>query len=60
MYFNESAETAQEVSGECLTLWKELLESVDADVKGQLMRSTGLKMEQLKAELKQLDHAHDD
>jgi len=60
VYFNESAELAQEVTNECLALWAELLESVDADLKGQLMRSNGLKMEQLKAEFKQLEHAHDD
>jgi hypothetical protein len=60
VYFNESAELAQQVTNECLALWAELLESVDADLKGQLLRSNGLKMEQLKAESKQLEHAHDD
>jgi hypothetical protein len=60
VYFNESAELAQQVTSECLALWAELLESVDADIKGQLLRSNGLKMEQLKAESKQLEHAHDD
>eukprot|EP00242_Pyramimonas_sp_CCMP2087_P005204 CAMPEP_0198197838 /NCGR_PEP_ID=MMETSP1445-20131203/1406_1 /TAXON_ID=36898 /ORGANISM="Pyramimonas sp., Strain CCMP2087" /LENGTH=155 /DNA_ID=CAMNT_0043867239 /DNA_START=59 /DNA_END=526 /DNA_ORIENTATION=- len=60
VYFNESAEGARELVQETLDLWKDLLGKVDEDIKGKLQRSMGLKMEQLKAEVKQLDHLHDD
>lgn len=60
VYFNESAQTAKEVAGECIGLWTKLLEQSDNDTRAALTRSMGLKIEQLKAELKLLDHAHDD
>ncbi|KAK3271954.1 hypothetical protein CYMTET_19725 [Cymbomonas tetramitiformis] len=60
VYFNESAETAREVTNECITLWKQLLEKVSPETKVQLQRSMGLKLEQLKEEVKLLDHLHDD
>ena len=37
-------------------LWRRLSE----EERGKLQRAMGMKMEQLKAELKQIDHAHDD
>eukprot|EP00240_Pyramimonas_obovata_P007251 CAMPEP_0118935092 /NCGR_PEP_ID=MMETSP1169-20130426/14902_1 /TAXON_ID=36882 /ORGANISM="Pyramimonas obovata, Strain CCMP722" /LENGTH=160 /DNA_ID=CAMNT_0006878079 /DNA_START=43 /DNA_END=525 /DNA_ORIENTATION=- len=60
VYFNESAEGARAIVAETLGLWEDLLAKVDEETKGKLMRSMGLKMEQLRAEVKQLDHLHDD
>jgi hypothetical protein len=37
-----------------------LLESLPEEEKLSLVRSMGLKMEQLKAEVAELDHLHDD
>ena len=60
VYFNESAESARAIVGETLGLWNDLLAKVDEETKGKLTRSMGMKMEQLRAEVKQLDHLHDD
>eukprot|EP00238_Polyblepharides_amylifera_P002263 CAMPEP_0196591750 /NCGR_PEP_ID=MMETSP1081-20130531/70770_1 /TAXON_ID=36882 /ORGANISM="Pyramimonas amylifera, Strain CCMP720" /LENGTH=129 /DNA_ID=CAMNT_0041915219 /DNA_START=183 /DNA_END=573 /DNA_ORIENTATION=- len=59
VYFNESAETAREVTKDALDRWAKLLLSVDEETKNLLQRSMGLKMQQLKAELEQLDHLHE-
>lgn len=57
-YFNESAETARTAVNEVLKAYTELGESLAEDQRGKLQRSMGLKMEQLKAEIAQLDHLH--
>ena len=59
-YFNESAEEARKLVGEVLDSFDDIIASVDDQKKGELTRSMGLKMEQLKAELQELDHLHDD
>lgn len=40
--------------------WDTLLASLPTEDKQSLVRSMGLKMEQLKAEVAELDHLHDD
>lgn len=60
MYFNESAEGAKQLVNETLSRWETLLATLPSEEKQSLVRSMGLKMEQLKAELAQLDHLHDD
>lgn len=59
-YFNKSAGDARSLVEKVLGDFGAILESVDDDKKGELTRSMGLKMEQLKAELQGLDHLHDD
>lgn len=59
MYFNESAEAARKAVGEVMTLWEEVLGQLDEAERGKLQRGMGMKMEQLKAELSQLDTLHD-
>jgi hypothetical protein len=60
VYFNESADEARELVGKVLQAFDDVLASVSKERKAELTRSMGLKMEQLKEELKQLDHLHDD
>lgn len=48
VYFNESVAEAKKAVESCLVKWKALLDSVSEDERGKLMRSMGLKMEQLK------------
>lgn len=55
VYFNEEAECAKNAVKEVLDLLQKLLEKLTDEEKGAVMRSMGLKMEQLKAELNQLD-----
>ncbi|GBF95252.1 hypothetical protein Rsub_08283 [Raphidocelis subcapitata] len=57
-YFNESHKQASESVGEVLSLWTSLLGKLPEKQRGEVMRSMGLKMEQLKAELKELDEMH--
>lgn len=59
-YFNESAEEARALVDAVLADFADVLKSVGDDERGALQRSMGLKMEQLKAELQELDHLHDD
>lgn len=59
-YFNEEAEYAQEVTERTLAMYYELCDELSEEERGKLQRAMGMKMEQLKAELKQIDHAHDD
>lgn len=59
MYFNESAEAARKAVWEVMTLWEEVLGQLDEAERGKLQRGMGMKMEQLKAELSQLDTLHD-
>ncbi|KAI8473883.1 MAG: hypothetical protein J3K34DRAFT_160638 [Monoraphidium minutum] len=58
VYFNESAALARTSVGEVLGQWGALLAQVPEAKRGELVRSMGLKMEQLKAELKELDDLH--
>lgn len=59
-YFNESAILAKEAVDATLGKWNALLGTLPDAEKQALNRSMGLKMEQLKAEVKELDHLHDD
>lgn len=59
-YFNESADEARKLAEEVLKDFEGVLSTVSEERKGILTRSMGLKMEQLKAEIKELEHAHDD
>ncbi|KAL4857688.1 hypothetical protein ACK3TF_002119 [Chlorella vulgaris] len=59
-YFNESATEAKEVVGKVLEGYQQLCAKLSEAERGKLQRSMGLKMEQLKAELEQLDHLHAD
>ncbi|WOK97025.1 hypothetical protein Cni_G05733 [Canna indica] len=55
IYFNEEAECAREAVKTVLDLFEELLARLPNNDRTALQRSMGLKIEQLKAELKQLD-----
>ncbi|KFK41594.1 hypothetical protein AALP_AA2G148900 [Arabis alpina] len=55
VYFNEEAECARTAVAEVLELFDGLLEKVTEKEKASLQRSMGLKIEQLKAELEQLN-----
>ncbi|XP_060198700.1 embryogenesis-like protein [Lycium barbarum] len=55
VYFNEEAECARAAVKEVLDLYNGLLENVSESEKGVIQRSMGLKLEQLKAELDQLN-----
>ncbi|EYU24334.1 hypothetical protein ABFS82_03G010700 [Erythranthe guttata] len=55
VYFNEEAECAREAVGEVLELYKVLLEKLPEKEKAAIQRAMGLKIEQLKAELEQLN-----
>lgn len=48
VYFNESAECANTLVDEVLSKWKSLLERLGEEEKGKVLRSMGLKIEQLK------------
>ena len=58
VYFNESAGEARKAVNEVLDRWRELLAKVAEEEQAKLQRSMGLKLEQLKAELKELDEMH--
>ncbi|KAK2404331.1 hypothetical protein QL285_053685 [Trifolium repens] len=55
VYFNEEAECARAAVGEVLSKFEGLLAKLPEKERGALQRSMGLKIEQLKAELSQLD-----
>ena len=55
VYFDEEAECARTAVKEVLDLFNGLLAKSPEDKKAALQRAMGLKIEQLKAELKQLD-----
>lgn len=57
-YFNESHKLARESVGIVTTMYKDILADLSEADKGKLQRSMGMKMEQLKAELGQLDTLH--
>lgn len=55
VYFNEEAECARVAVKEVLNMFDALLGRLENKEREALQRSMGLKMEQLKAELQQLD-----
>ncbi|CAF2195970.1 unnamed protein product [Brassica rapa] len=55
VYFNEEAECARAAVAEVMEMFEGLLGKVTEKEKSSLQRSMGLKMEQLKAELQQLN-----
>ncbi|CAN6938205.1 unnamed protein product [Brassica oleracea] len=55
VYFNEEAECARAAVAEVMEMFEGLLGKVTEEEKSSLQRSMGLKMEQLKAELQQLN-----
>lgn len=55
VYFNEEAECARVAVKEVLDMFQGLLDKLPENEKGALRRSMGLKIEQLKAELAQLE-----
>ena len=55
VYFNEEAECARAAVKEVLDMFEGLLGKLPESEKAALQRSMGLKIEQLKAELQQLD-----
>ncbi|GAQ78427.1 hypothetical protein KFL_000130090 [Klebsormidium nitens] len=57
VFFNEEALGAKKLVEEVLEEFKSLLDQVDERRRGELQRSMGMKMEQLKAEAAQLDEA---
>ena len=59
-YFNEDAEIAKECVEQTLALYYALCDELDDETKGKTQRAMGMKMEQLKAEWSQVEHAHDD
>lgn len=55
VYFNEEAECAREAVGEVLEMYQGLLGKLPESERAAIQRSMGLKIEQLKAELQQLN-----
>ncbi|KAK9757332.1 hypothetical protein RND81_01G155900 [Saponaria officinalis] len=55
VYFNEEAECAKNAVNEVLEMFNGLLGKLEGQERDALLRSMGLKIEQLKAELQQLD-----
>lgn len=55
VYFNEEAECAREAVGEVLALYEGLLQKLAEKERAGIQRAMGLKIEQLKAELEQLN-----
>lgn len=55
VYFNEEAESARAVVKQVLELYESLLSKLPEKERGGIQRSMGLKIEQLKAELQQLN-----
>eukprot|EP01025_Chloroclados_australasicus_P014572 TRINITY_DN16846_c0_g1_i1.p2 TRINITY_DN16846_c0_g1~~TRINITY_DN16846_c0_g1_i1.p2 ORF type:complete len:129 (-),score=12.67 TRINITY_DN16846_c0_g1_i1:379-765(-) len=60
VYFNESHATAKQIVDEVMEKWQQVLAQVEEEERSKLQRSMGLKMEQLKAEFKELDDLHND
>ena len=55
-YLNDQYLQAQECTTEVLEKWQAILSRLDEEEKGKLVRSMGMKIEQLKAEFSLLDH----
>ncbi|CAM9244781.1 unnamed protein product [Choristocarpus tenellus] len=58
-YFNEEADAAKEAVEEAVNMFEGFLAEVDEDKRQEIMRGSGLKVEQLKAELSLLLEADD-
>ncbi|CAM9936017.1 unnamed protein product [Ascophyllum nodosum] len=58
-YFDEEASAAKEVVEQAVGLFEEVLGSVDEAKRTEIMRQSGLRVEQLKAELDQLLESDD-
>jgi len=59
-YFNEDALLAKGLVNETIERYDLLLSKCEASEREKVQRAMGLKMEQLKAEVKLIDSAHDD
>ncbi|PSC70456.1 late embryogenesis abundant [Micractinium conductrix] len=59
VYFNESCDTARQAVAGVLDKYAAVLQRLSEQERGKLQRSMGLKMEQLKAEVADLDTLHD-
>jgi hypothetical protein len=59
-YFNESCEDAKLLVDDVLLEWTTVLGKLSDDERSKLQRSMGLKIEQLKAEMEELNHLHAD
>ncbi|KAL4448358.1 hypothetical protein ABPG75_005577 [Micractinium tetrahymenae] len=59
VYFNESCDAARKAVQDVIDRYQAVLQRLSEDERGKLQRSMGLKMEQLKAEVGQLDTLHD-
>lgn len=59
VYFNESCAEARQAVQAVLDRYEAVLQRLSNEERGKLQRSMGLKMEQLKAEVAQLDTLHD-
>ncbi|KAL4433253.1 hypothetical protein ABPG77_003301 [Micractinium sp. CCAP 211/92] len=59
VYFNESCAEARRAVQGVLERYEAVLQRLSDEERGKLQRSMGLKMEQLKAEVAQLDTLHD-
>jgi hypothetical protein len=58
-YFNESVQTAKQAVDAALSAWQDALNNQpDDSSRAALVRGSGLKVEQLKAELQALDEIH--
>ncbi|KAL3152544.1 hypothetical protein ABBQ32_001572 [Trebouxia sp. C0010 RCD-2024] len=57
-YFNDSHKVAKEAVGVITSMYRDIQDTLNEADKGKLQRSMGMKMEQLKAELGQLDELH--
>jgi hypothetical protein len=60
VYFNESAQEAKHLVKKTVSRFEKLLDMLPTEERQSLVRSMGLKIEQLKAEVAELDHLHDD
>lgn len=60
VYFNESADEARRLVKECLEQFDGTLEACDGKQRESLRQTMGLKLQQLRAEVEELNHMHDD
>lgn len=60
IYFNESCDAARALVEGVATKFTTVLDQLSEEERGKLQRSMGMKMEQLKAEMQQLDQVHAD
>lgn len=60
VYFNDSCNTARDLVHGVIERFEGVLAKLNEEERGRLQRSMGMKMEQLKAEMEQLDQTHAD